>query len=316
MRQSMEYARRLADPTYDTRQTAVSKFKLVYPSGSLHQKSRSYFKIKQDAYAQAGEQAVITISKPFVLGEHQNIVKEHTKLYKDKSAALVSLDKKIIAAVLVALVAMHTPFIPFVGMIAIAGWLAALYWMNQRAQAYLEYYDALLLLVATCSWCLGPNENDDLLTTIEPQFQEQADSTSSVLEDRQVQNMMDQLYSVLSKSQISHFLSPENWAKYRVTIERHDNRLHRRLSSFFGHNASQSSRFAQVVNNELESTALKQRSAEFLRCIYGLNRGTSGDFLRVLLHAIPDLCYAVWHAGQAYFSPSSPQPAAPPQPQV
>ena len=55
------------------------------------------------------------------------------------------------------------------------------------------------------------------------------------------------------------------------------------------------------------SPALKQRSAEFIRCIYGLNRGSGADFLRVFLHAVPDFCYAVWQVGQkAFASPASP----------
>lgn len=307
MRNSMDYVRKLADPTYDTQTTSVPKFKLAYPKDSIHDLSKTYFKIPSDAVAQTGEQRPIRVYKTFQLDEHRNLVKKHTKFYKEKSVALGHLDKKIMAAVLFSLVAMHTPFIPFIGLAAIAGWMAALYWMNQRASLYLEYYDALLLLVATCSWCLGP-DNEDRSSNVIPQFALM--EPQPLLADQAIQAMMDQLYLVLSKPQMSHLLSPGNWTQYRGIVESHDNRLQRRLSTFFGRNASQSSRVATVVNQELESLALKQRSAEFIRCLYGLNRGSGADFLRIFIHAVPDLGYAVWHATQTYFTEPVPTPTA------
>ena len=305
----MEYMRKLADPTYESQTTAVSKFKLVHPKDSTYAASKSFFKIITDAVARHEKQSPIRVCEPFVLVRHHNIVKEHTKLYQEKSTELGNLDKKIMAAVLLALVAMHTPFIPFIGVIAIAGWMAALYLMSQRAYLYIEYHDALLLLVATCSWCLGADDEQSTTIELQSDFSQEPSSSQQqvLLANTAIQAMMDQLYLVLSKQQISHLLSRTNWAQYRMTIESHDNRSQRRLSSFLGQNASQSSHLARAVNDELESPALKQRSAEFIRCIYGLNRGSGADFLRVFLHAVPDFCYAVWQVGQkAFTSPASP----------
>ncbi|MCR9191396.1 MAG: hypothetical protein NXI01_01900 [Gammaproteobacteria bacterium] len=308
MRNSVGYIRHLADPTYDTHATAVPKFKLAYPEGSVPYLSQSYFTIKSSAVAQPGADGPILVEKPFVLDEHQTLVKTHTQLYKEKSAALAKLDKKIMAAVLFALVAMYTPFIPFVGMAAIAAWMAALHWTNQRATLYNEYYDSLLLLVATCSWCLGPTAADDDqdIDWLDDGTEIQEDGSQPLLEAPVIKTMMDQLYLVLSKPQLSHLLSSANWVQYQKTIESHDNSPQRRLSMFFGRNASQSSNMARAINQELESPALKQRSSEFIRCVYGLNRGSSGDFLRMFIHAVPDLCYAAWHTAQAACTTTTP----------
>lgn len=213
----------------------------------------------------------------FSIAKHSKIVEDHVKIYQQKSAALVQLDQKILSAMLIAIGATCVPFIPFMGLVSIAGWMATFYLLNQRAERYIAYQDALTLLVGTCNWALGtpPSSLD----------------AKSLAEAPAIVSMMECLYPVLSKTQIKHLIADEIEETYAESLKKYDERF---KYSFVGRffTPQSGNRVHQAINRQLESTALKQRGAEFVRCVYGLNRGTAKDFLLVAANALPD----IWHA--------------------
>jgi hypothetical protein len=91
---------------------------------------------------------------------------------------------------------------------------------------------------------------------------------------------------------------------YTSALERYNKRFKLPLvGRFFGNSASEA---GKAVHHELENIALKQRGAEFFRCVYGLNRGSAKDFLRVFVNAVPDLVSALRNVAQA--ATRAPQP--------
>ena len=273
---------------------ASSRNTKFYFYRSLH----NYFNIKPNAFAkdniETNAELPISIIKDFALAEHASVVADHVKLYKEKSAALVALDQKIMSAALLGMVAANTPFIPFVGLVSIAAWLAAVYFLGQRADAYNEYQDALVLLVGTCNWALGAKRN-----------QEKDDDTPEELSrNPQIMSMMECLYPVLSRKQVEHLIDDSIEENYSSALDGYNKRFKLPLvGRFFGNSASEA---GKAVHHELENIALKQRGAEFFRCVYGLNRGSAKDFLRVFVNAVPDLVSALRNVAQA--ATRAPQP--------
>lgn len=215
----------------------------------------------------------------FSISKHSRIVTDHVKIYRQKSDALVQLDQKILSAMLIAIGATCVPFIPFMGLVSIAGWIATFYLLNQRADRYTAYRDALSLLVGTCNWALGAPSH------------QRVDNPTDLAKAPAIKSMMECLYPVLSKTQIEHLIADDIQETYSDSLKNYDQRFKFPLAGrlFTPQNEN---RTHQIIHNELESTALKQRGAEFVRCVYGLNRGTAKDFFLVALNALPD----IWNA--------------------
>lgn len=218
----------------------------------------------------------------FNLDLHSHIVSDHVTIYKQRSTALVQLDLKILAALLTAIAAACVPFIPFMGLLSFTAWMATFYLLNQRADHYTAYQDALSLLVGTCNWALGANRRNRI------------DGTDQLATNQTIKSMMECLYPVLSKTQIEHFIADDIQETYSNCLQDYDKRFKFRFFAPQNENP-----VAQAVHHELESAALKQRGAEFIRCVYGLNRGTPKDFLRVALNALPDLWRAACNVTRA-----------------
>lgn len=311
----MQSIREMFDPAAAQTETPIAYYKLVYPlspdeflkmqqdtaiarpDAYYFRQAFEYFNIKDHAVAKNGSTSnvdlPIVINESFTLAKHAQIVTDNVNLYKKKSAALIALDQKIIGSLLLAIVAASTPFIPFVGLISFVAWAATFYFLSQRAEAYMQYNDALLLLVGTCNWALGP--------TIR---QNNPDELSHAPE---IKNMMGCLYPVLSKKQVSHLIADDIETNYTTALDGYDSRFKFPLVGRFFSTAT--SNVGRAMHHELEDTALKQRGAEFIRCIYGLNRGSAPDFLRVVANALPDLWRAFRNVVRAYST--SPKPEEP-----
>lgn len=303
----------LFDPAALQDHTPIPEFKLHYSTNEYakmegdknsrntpfyYLRSKQYFQIKFDARARNGNKTnkdlPINIIEEFTLSQHDEVVADHVKLYKEKSAALIALDQKIMGAALLGMVATNIPFIPFVGLVSIAAWLAAVYFLGQRSDAYNEYQDALVLLVGTCNWALGPKKTPD-----------DSNRADELLVNPDIMSMMECLYSVLSEKQVEHLINDSIEKKYVNDLETYNERFDlRRFITFFDH---PSSKAGEAVHNELENIALKKRGAEFFRCVYGLNRGSAKDFLRVFINAVPDLLHALRNVAQAATT-RAPQP--------
>ena len=215
-------------------------------------------------------------------------------LKKEKSAALVSNDRKMWSALLIAVIAPNIPFIPFLGLVAFVAWMAIFYFLNQRATLNTEYKDARTLLIATCNWALGPN------------LQSRTNNVNDLTNSHEINAMMEQLFPVLSKTQVKHLIADDIEGEYTNALEVRAQRTQIPLASFFSSNQYKITKF---VSRELEETALKQSTAEVIRCIYGHNRGEDVmDLLRVVSTFIcVDIGRALSNAATAYFTPEPSQ---------
>ncbi|MEI6095958.1 MAG: hypothetical protein WCR08_10990 [Gammaproteobacteria bacterium] len=304
------------DPTSSKNSTPVGQFRLNYHTISNEDfiqmrsyeiprntpfyflRSQDYFIIKMNAVAKnnnlSDNDLPIEIAKRFSLREHAAIVTDHTNLYKEKSDALVLNDKKMWSALLIAVIAPIIPFIPFLGLVAFVAWMATFYFLNQRATLNTEYKDARTLLIATCNWALGPKDRRD--------------SKEDLIASAEIKAMMDELFPVLSQTQVKHLIADDIEKQYTDALEARAQRTKIPLASFFSSNPS---RAAQFVSRELEETALKQSTAEVIRCIYGHNRGENEmDLLRVVSNFIcVDIGRALRKAATAYFTPEHEVPS-------
>lgn len=296
------------DPTVSSESTPLPQFKLTHNlseaeySEMLHsrternanfyfQRSEKYFTINYGALAKnnntSDNQLPIAIHERFSLANQSQIVSDHSALYAKNSANLIKIDQAICGAVLLAMIIPTVPFIPFVGLVAFAAWSAALYLLALRTDVYNDYQDSLVLLVATCNWTLGSKNR----------LNSSAELVKAPVIANGKDGMMDLLYPVLSKAQVSHLIADDIEKYFTDALEARDSRF-----KFFSGNTT--SRAATIITQELEKTALKQRGAEFIRCAYGLNRGTAPDFLRLLVNAVPDLVRLGYNAGRSYFTPT------------
>ena len=313
----LSFARELftLDPTVSNDSTPVGRFRLNYATlapeayrsmengeservdAFYFRRSEEFFTIKINAVAKdnnlSDKELPIDIKQgmSFNLRNHAAIVAEHTELYKRKSAALMLNDKKMWGAILIAIIAPSIPFVPFIGLLALPAWIATFYFLNQRNTLNNEYKDARTLLIATCSWALGSKNRQNAVSQL----------TSS----HEINSMMEQLYPVLSKTQVKHLIADDIEEQYVNALDNRDSRTKLPFAAFFNNNQS---RAAQIVSRELEQTALKQRGAEVIRCIYGHNRGEDEmDMLRVITNFIcVDIGRAISNAVTAYYTPETP----------
>lgn len=306
----MQFFRDLLDPTIASENTPVSTFKLNYEMAQAdyeemiaarkerstafyYKRSTQYYNIKLNATAQDGNrsdaQLPITIVKgqAFSLHAHAVIVADHTRLYQEKYKALFNLDLKIVGSIVLAIIAANTPFIPFVGLVSMIAWAAALYFISQRADLYNDYKDSLTLLITTCNWALGSSSHSD--------------NPQSLAKAPEIRGMLDSLFSVLTKKQVKHLIDDAIEKNFVEALESYDSRFKFPLVSRM---FSTNNRAAQIIDKELENTALKQRGADVLRSIYGPNRGTTKDFALLIFPLILDILRAGYNAGKAYFTPA------------
>lgn len=273
----------------------------------LQLQSKDFFTIEPGASAADGNQLAIFVKVPFQLklpntspqntrlslfpapvrndtelAVQSKFIQDCISLFKLKSQKLRQIDNQIVSAVLLAVAAMSIPFLPFAGWIAMTAWISAIYLTHQRGNAYTEYHEALVLLVATCNWTLGDNIRSNNVT----------DLTKANI----IQEMMAQLYPVLTEAQTKHFIADDIELSFIDALKRYD-------SSLF----SNSDMMDQARIPELEQLALKKRGAEFIRCVYGLNKGKPQDFLDALLMALPDLWRAAKNTAQYYMTPAPSQ---------
>jgi hypothetical protein len=323
MQQYVDYARKfLFDPTVSTEFTPIPQLKLNYrvisdtdysdmqmnpdkrtPGFYFMRAEHEYFRIRFDAKAKDNNLSdaelpieLVSKSAKFDLAKHSEIVKDHVKLYKEKSDALVKIAGYIVGSLLLALVAPTIPFIPFTGLVSYAAWAAACYFVTQCTNVYNEYHDALILLVATCNWALGSKKRTDYDNNLA-----KSPVINNQTKDSANDGMMDHLYKVLTKTQIKHLIADDIEKQYTDALEARDSRFKfPGVSGLFAQNPA--SREAIIVNHHLEQTAMKQHGAEITRCLFGLNRGTAADFVRVLSNAIPDFLRAGYNIGKDYFT--------------
>lgn len=241
----------------------------------LQTESKLFFTIDEHAEAADGNNLAVTIGQhnQFSLNyqSHSSFVTNCTNLFREKSIVLQAIDTKIMAAALVAIAAMSIPFIPFAGWIAMAAWMTALYLMHERGNAYAEYHESLVLLAATCNWSLGEVNH-------QPNKKMLADSEI-------IQNMMKQLYSVLTETQTKHLIDDAIESQFVAALKASDD----------SNAANTDKKYGQFFSSPaLKEVVLKKQGPEFFRCMYGLNKGKPKDFLDAFLTALPDL----WRAAK------------------
>lgn len=308
----MQFFRDLLDPTIASEKTLISSFKFKYEiaqaeyeemlaarkertTAFYYVRSATYYDIKPNATAQDGnrsdEQLPITIKRgqSFSLKDHAVIVADHTRLYQEKYQALFNLDLKIVGSIALAIIAANIPFVPFVGLVSMIAWAAALYFISQRADLYNDYKDSLTLLMTTCNWALGTRIH--------------ADDPQTLAKAPEIRGMLDSLFAVLTKKQAKHLIDDAIEKNFVDALENYDSRFKFPLVSRM---FSKPNRAAQVIDKELENTALKQRGADVIRSIYGPNRGTTKDFALLIFPLILDILRAGYNAGKAYFTPAEP----------
>lgn len=306
----MQFFRDKLDPTFSKDNTPIPAFKSYYEvspedfeamkkasmarsNAFYYVRSMDYYSIKPKAVAKDAnrndDELPITIRRNagFAISTHGAIVADHTRLYKEKYDALFKLDMKIIACFVLAVTAMSIPLIPYVGLLSFGFWMATCYFLSQRTNMYNDYHDSLILLATTCNWALGSNSHTD--------------DPKNLAKAPEIRDMLDCLFAVLTKTQVKHLIDDPIEKHFTEALDNYDSRFKFPLvSGLF----SQPNRAAQVIDKELENTALKQRGADLIRCAYGLNRGHIGDFLRILVLAIPEFLRAGYNAGKAYFTPA------------
>ena len=268
--------------------TLLPRLRIHSSTFELQSKSETYFQIPETALADDGNELAIFIQENFTTSkaEHTNFMNSCTTNYEKNAALLYDLDKKIISSLLVAVVASSLSVLPILGWLAVAGTFAALYFSMQRGALYEEQQESLKLLVGVCNWSIGPGPNV------------RTDTKQNLVECEAIQRMMDQL-TILDETQTKHFLADDIQAHFLGLLATSYNSFR-----FFSksNDAALVSK-AHVPRPALEQVALKQRAAEFNRCIYGLNKGTEKDFIDAFLSALPDLWQAMKNTWTASFVP-------------
>lgn len=249
--------------------TPVAQLSLNNYLHKLQLESEGFFKIEPIAQAEDGNKLAITIvagqgfdlKKP----EHIKLLNDSLYLFKEKSNQLKALDWKIASGVLVGVLATSLSFFPLVGTLGLLGWGAALYYINQRSALYAEYHESLTLLVATCNWSLGDG----------PEHRKNTDE--DLTQNPAIRTMMASLYPVLTEAQVKHLIADDIEDIFVKELQEYEQKFTLGLNTngFFA--------------KKDDSIALSKRGAEFERCIYGFNKGSTVDFLDALASFIPDL---------------------------
>lgn len=271
--------------------TPVSQLSINNYLHKLQLESERRFKIAPLAQAEDDNKLAITIvpgqgfdSKNL---QHIELLNDSIHLFKDKSSQLKALDWKIASGVLVGVMATSLSFLPLVGALGLLGWGAALYYMNQRSALYTEYHESLTLLVATCNWSLGEG----------PEHRKNTDE--DVTSNLTIRTMMASLYPVLTETQVKHLIADDIEDIFVKELQEYEQKFTLGLNTngFFA--------------KKDDSIALSKRGAEFERCIYGFNKGSTVDFLDALASFLPDVYRLAQRGVQQVKNSWNAKPAAP-----
>ena len=269
------------------KKTLLSRLRIHSSTFELQSKSETYFQIPETALADEGDELAVCIQEEFTISneDHTNFMDSCTTNYEKNAGLLYDLDKKIISSLLVAVVASSLSVLPILGWLAVAGTFAALYFSMQRGALYEEQQESLKLLVGVCNWSIGPG------------LSSRADTIEKLVNCEAIQRMMDQL-TILDETQTAHFLADDIQAHFLGLLAASDNAFR-----FFSQSSDAAlASKAHVLAPAPEQVALKQRAAEFNRCIYGLNKGTKKDLIDAFLSALPDLWQAMKSTWTASFA--------------
>jgi hypothetical protein len=249
-------------------ETKVSELGIKNRINSLERASEVFFVVPQDAKATDGNVLAVNVKQRFDVhnANHIQLVQDATKLFEDKSAELKALDQKIGYSCVVGVVASSLSFVPFVSYFALLGWGSALYHGAQREQAFETYQESLKLLVATCNWSLGQSNEE----------------ATTLTQHSAIRQMMSNLYPVLTETQVRHLIADEIEEVFAKEQRNYENKY--QLSSIG----------AGFFHGD-ETIARSKRSAEFIRCIYGYNKGGVNDYLDAVCSILPDLYNEVNH---------------------
>lgn len=245
----------------------------------LQRESENYFVIPRSAQATNRNELAVEIKEgqSFLSTDrtHIEFLNKCIALFKDKSAQLHSVDQKILGSVAFGVVASALSFLPVVGSLGWIGWGATVYYINQRAAAYTEYYESLTLLVGACNWSLGQDPSKRRDRSIEQLTKNEA-----------VRHMMATLYPVLTEAQVKHLIADDIEDIFAQELKDYDTKFQ------LGFNPH------QFFSKKDDIIALSKKGAEFNRCIYGFNKGGFTDLLDAIVSILPDLYKATLHGFQ------------------
>ena len=229
---------------------------------SIYINAKKYFEFNENARA-SDENLAISSLQQFnpKNSEHMALIRAHTNNFIEKYTALKKHDTYIIVCLLLHVVVITLPFIPFANILFYASLATTMGLLLNRADLSNPYRDALALLVGTCNWSLGP----DLTTRINNVSIEEFSNNDDI------NRMMLSLYPVLDNQQVTDLIAndiEDEYANARKSSELSGNSIS--FNWFRGKNNIENN-----INKALEDAALKKNSAELWRCIYGLNQGNN-----------------------------------------
>lgn len=247
----------------DASSTPLPKLAISTTLYQLQKQSEQYFQIPDNAKAKDEDVLAVEIKAPFILEKHSEFLENCTKQMQKKLQALEIIDKKIAASFALGTVALTLSFIPFVGYFSTIGFGATAYFITQRTQMYAEYKEALHLLVGCCNWSLGPEK------------EQRQDSVETLVGSPAIENMMTELYPVLTEKQARHLIADDIENKFTEKLNSYEEKFKKNLSNL--------SLF------QGERIALSKKAMSVKHCVYGLNKGKPLDFLDAFLSIVPDL---------------------------
>ena len=246
---------------------------------TLQTESMRYFTIAKNAEAADGNKLAITVKdgQNFRTSkqEYINFLTQCTAQVQEKSMQLKSIDKKIAGSVIFGVTATALSFLPVIGFLGWIGWAATAYFINQRGNAYTEYYESLKLLVGACNWSLGEGTES------------RKDTIPNLTKNKAIRDMMAVLYPVLTETQVRHLIADDIEKVFTQELHDYEKKFQFQLAFFSKPDAKQD-----------ETIALSKKGAEFSRCIYGFNKGGATDFLDAIVSILPDLYKAALHGFQ------------------
>lgn len=265
--------------------TPLASFNIDTPTGiaTLETRAKCFFTIRDSSSLSPEEKMGVIITDKYNGAKegHDAYLAACTTLFKANSTKLKELDTKISIGLVVAVAGSSLSFLPFVGFFSVLGWGAVAYYGSQRGIAYKEYQESLNLLVASCNWSLG-GDNDTV---------DQSVTTNPV-----IQSMMTALYPVLTKQDVENLIADDIEGAFLEMQRRCD--LSR--PSFFSRKEETSPE---------DKLALSKAESKFNHAFYGFNKGKASDFLDALLAIVPDLyraCVkACTEAHKQYFAAES-----------
>lgn len=185
--------------------------------------------------------------------DHKELLTQMTQSFKAKSNALMQRDKDIMAGLAFGVIGTSLSFLPILGWVGLAGYFYAASQAYHREKAYTEYHAALTELVGACNWSLGALNNN------------QAEELTQTPE---IRTMMMALYRVLTEQNIRDLIDNEIETLFVDELETYNSSV--------------------PVPGYEDNIRASKKGADFIRCIYGYNKGQLVDFVDALVSLIPD----------------------------